>query len=373
MENFFLVLAILEMLSVNMCTFHLCSKKKSSTFVILLVVSLFTVLFFGAFQLLLGNMNILGSGIFIVCGVVYLLPLTFLYRQPVRYSVTIMCSTWIYTILVYAMSIQLVILFPQWNSKAFLFAVQTAIYALTVRPFFKFVTKKFMYIIKNADQKTRNLLFWLGICWCLFAFLLNNMLVYDMPSFAVTITKILILCISAVNAFMTYQIFYSFRRENQNALEFESALRLDVLTGLKNRTAFFEEAQAMIDSGTPFTIFFIDLDNFKSVNDDYGHVKGDQYLKQFSDCFSASVSSLGTVYRISGDEFVFLYNRKKHDHLVYKKIGHFHMRDCDGIPFKGFSMGRASYPEDAQTLNLLIMAADKRMYGEKKGADLKEN
>lgn len=164
---------------------------------------------------------------------------------------------------------------------------------------------------------------------------------------------------------MTYQIFYSSRRENQNALTFEHELKRDGLTGLKNRTALFEEAQAMIDNRTPFTIFFIDLDNFKSVNDDYGHVKGDQYLQQFSDSFSASLSPFGTVYRLSGDEFVFLCNMK-HNHLASKKIGQFNMRDCAGIPFNGFSMGSASYPEDAQVLNLLIMAADKRMYGEKK-------
>ena len=168
---------------------------------------------------------------------------------------------------------------------------------------------------------------------------------------------------------MTYQIFYSFRRENQNALEFESALKLDALTGLKNRTAFFEEAQALIDSHIPFTLFFIDLDNFKSINDDHGHVKGDLYLKQFSGSFSAVFSASGTVYRISGDEFIFLHINGKHDRFICQKVGQFDMQDCDGIPFKGFSMGSASYPEDAQTLNLLLTAADKQMYERKMARD----
>lgn len=328
-------------------------------------MGIFTVLFLWVRKLFLGNMEHLGSGIFLICGMAYLLPLIFLYRQPIRYSVTIMCSTWIYTLLVYTLAGELADMFSQWNHQYSLFGMQTVLYMLTLWPFFRFVSGRFVYIIKNADQKTGNLLFWLGISWCLFAILLNYMLVYDTPSSALKIIKISILCTSAVNAVMTYQLFYSFRRENQNALAFERTLRIDVLTGLKNRTAFLEDAQAMIDSCTPFTIFFIDLDNFKSVNDEYGHVKGDQYLKQFANSFSAGFSSFGTVYRISGDEFVFLYNRK-HDHLVYKKIGHFNMSDCDGIPFKGFSMGSASYPEDAQTLNPLITTADKRMYAQKK-------
>lgn len=367
MEYFLLALATLEMLCVNVYTFHICSEKKKGLFVTISVIGVFTLLLFGAFYLLLGNANILGSGIFMICGIVYLIPLTFLYRQPVRYSVSIMCSSWIYTMLVYALSIQLAGLFPQWNYRASFLVLQTMLYAFTVRPFFGFVTQKFIYIIKNADQKTKNLLFWLGVSWFLFAVFLNYTLVADPPSFAARFTRILILCAATVNALMTYQIFYSFRRENQNALEFESALRRDALTGLKNRMAFLEEAQAMIDKHTPFTIFFMDLDNFKSVNDSYGHVKGDQYLKQFSDRFSASFSSFGTVYRISGDEFVFLYINGKHDRSVCKKIEYFNMQDCAGIPFQGYSMGSASYPEDAQMLNLLIVAADKRMYGEKKG------
>lgn len=42
------------------------------------------------------------------------------------------------------------------------------------------------------------------------------------------------------------------------------------------------------------------------------------------------------------------------------------MEPCDGIPFKGIRMGSTSYPKDAQTLNLLVVTADKRMYMEKK-------
>ena len=373
MEDFVFILAILEMLCVNVYTFHICAENKVKIFLTILVIGIFTLLFFGGFYLLVRNMALLGSGIFIICGMAYLIPLTFLYRQPIKYSISIMCSSWIYTMLVYALSIQIANLISVWNYRVSFLIAQTALYLFTIRPFFRFVSKKFIYIIKNADKKTKNFLFWLGVSWFLFIILLNYNLVFSLPSFTARIIKMLILCASAVNACMTYQIFYSFRRETQNVLEFERALRLDALTGLKNRTAFLEEAQAMIDSNIPFTIFFMDLDNFKSVNDNYGHMKGDQYLKKFSDAFSAGFSSFGTVYRISGDEFVFLYLNGKHDRAVYKKMKYFNMRDCAGIPFNGFSMGSASYPEDAQMLNLLIVTADKRMYGEKKNGVNKEN
>lgn len=366
MESFFLVLVMLEMLCVNMYTFHICSEKRYSLFAIIVSIGIFTMLLFGVSYFFLKDTNIFGKGLFMVCGIVYLVPLTLLYRQSAKYSVSIMCSSWIYTMLIYALSVQFADLIPQWNHQTALLVIQTALYALTILPFFRLISGKFLYIIKNADQKTKKLLFLLGIFWFLFVALLYYTLVFDMHSSLAKIARILVLCVSAVNAFMTYQIFYSFRRENQNALGFESALRLDALTGLKNRIAFFEETQALIDSHIPFTIFFIDLDDFKSINDNYGHMKGDLYLKQFSDSFSAGFSSFGTVYRISGDEFVFLHIHEKQDRSVHDKIDNFTMPDCDGIPFKGFSMGSASYMEDAQTLNQLIVVADKRMYEKKK-------
>lgn len=355
---------MLEMLCVNMYTFHKCSEKRFSTFMIVFVLGVFTALFIWSLDLLIGKMILPGNGIFLFCGVAYLIPLMILYRQSVRYSIAIMCSSWIYTILVYALSIQIAEIISQ-GKESYLFAVQTALYAITIRPFFRFVAEKFMYITENADRKSKNLLFWFGVSWCLFFILMNYLLVFNMPILANSATKILILCVSAANAFMTYQIFYSFRRESRNALEFERTLRLDALTGLKNRTAFFEDARDLIAGGKPFTIFFIDLDNFKSVNDDYGHVMGDLYLKRFSKSFSTVFSAFGTFYRISGDEFVFLHINGKFDQLIHQKIERFDMRVYDGVPFKGFSMGSASYPDDGQDLNTLVAVADKQMYKEK--------
>ena len=362
MESFFLTLILLEMLCVNMYIFHICSEKRAPFFVIILVISIFTALVFAVYHFFLPDMHNMGGG----KGFIYILPLLFLYRQPISYSISIMCSCWIYTMLTYILSVEIAGFFPQWDHYACILLIQTGIYALTAIPYFRFVTGKFMYIIKTADRETKRLLLWMGIFWCLFVFLLNYALLIELSSFGSQIAKTLLLCTSGVNALMAYHIFYSFRRKNQNALECESALRFDTLTLLKNRTAFFEEAQDIIDSRTPFTIFFIDLDNFKSINDNYGHMKGDLYLKQFSNSFSSAFSPLGTVYRISGDEFVFLHMNGKQDDLIYKKIRSFEMEPCDGIPFKGISMGSASYPKDAQTLNLLVVTADKRMYMEKK-------
>lgn len=359
MKNLFFIFGALEMLCINMYTFHICSKKRYSNVILISVISLYTILFFGIFIFLLKDSPGYGNGAFVLLGMTYLILLVLLYKQSITYSISLMCSSWIYTMLIFSLSMQISRLFPEMYSDIALLTSQTLLYVCTLYHFKCFVQNKFLYIIKHADKNGNNALLRLGLFWFLFAVLLNFVLVFDTNQ----IIKILVVCIMAANALMTYQMFYSFSRANQSTLELERASRLDALTGLKNRKAFFEDIQERIDNRTSFTIIFMDLDNFKSINDEYGHLTGDQYLKHFSDRFSAHFSYAGTIYRISGDEFVFLYENRPHAHLIYEKIEKFDAGICCGnVPFKGLSIGRADYPSDAATLHDLISVADERMY-----------
>ena len=79
----------------------------------------------------------------------------------------------------------------------------------------------------------------------------------------------------------------------------------DVLTGLLNR-AGFERAIELIGSDQPVTALYIDLDNFKPVNDLYGHAAGDEALRVFAKRLAASVRPDDLVARLGGDEFAVL-------------------------------------------------------------------
>lgn len=124
-----------------------------------------------------------------------------------------------------------------------------------------------------------------------------------------------------------------------------------------------ECAERLIDGGRPFSIVFIDLDRFKSINDTYGHMAGDSYLRHFAQEFNRQFSSEGVLYRIAGDEFIFLYEGEPCADAMLARIRSFsvHFTDPD-LPFLGFSCGAASFPADAGTLDALLAAADKRMY-----------
>jgi len=98
-----------------------------------------------------------------------------------------------------------------------------------------------------------------------------------------------------------------------NVLRFEHARRLsmrDYLTGLGNRNYFEDVLRHMTATAErekrSFTLVFIDLDNFKAVNDQYGHLAGDQVLVEFAHLISLAVRNNDHAFRFGGDEFAIL-------------------------------------------------------------------
>ena len=95
-------------------------------------------------------------------------------------------------------------------------------------------------------------------------------------------------------------IFEGWEREKQSA-------RRDVLTGAANRRAFNEFGELEIKRcrryGHPFSLLYIDVDNFKTINDRFGHREGDRLLKLISDTLVTNFRDTDMVARIGGDEF----------------------------------------------------------------------
>jgi len=151
----------------------------------------------------------------------------------------------------------------------------------------------------------------------------------------------------------------------------------DTLTGLPNRLLFGARAQHSLErcyreSGR-LAILFVDLDNFKPVNDRLGHKAGDELLRDIAARLSGALRSEDTVARFGGDEFVILVERAEGmpdaSLVADKLLALFPVKlECaQGDLSIGASIGVAIYPECGRTLDELIEAADQAMYRAKRG------
>lgn len=146
----------------------------------------------------------------------------------------------------------------------------------------------------------------------------------------------------------------------------------DPLTGLSNRYSFnmkfkalFLEAQRL---GEQLTLFFIDLDKFKFINDEYGHEYGDLLLIHVAERLKKSCKGYDFIARLGGDEFVILIQNDKSKvslELIAKRIlfelsKPFLLKDVNY--HCTCSIGIAQYPDDAMSKKDLLHAADSAMY-----------
>ena len=144
--------------------------------------------------------------------------------------------------------------------------------------------------------------------------------------------------------------------------------RYDTLTGLLNRASFLDKVDEFISDRTRFAMLNIDLDRFKSVNDQFGHVTGDQVLKLLGDRLSAEVDDGTFIARIGGDEFVYLITGEGLRERALQTAKD--VIESIRLPMKvgrmnayiGASIGIVVHPEDGENLETLRQHADLAMY-----------
>ena len=165
------------------------------------------------------------------------------------------------------------------------------------------------------------------------------------------------------------------RKQIEEKLKFLSLY--DSLTGLPNRVLFYDRMRQEIAYAKreqkKFALMFLDLDDFKKVNDQFGHDIGDQLLQEVAKKFNKLLREADTICRLGGDEFIILLPRLKQPREnaedVARKILHslgesFLIKD-NQIYVKT-SIGIALYPDDGEKEEDLIKSADNAMYTAKK-------
>lgn len=363
------VLIILEMLCVNLYVGHICHERKASPVIVVPVMAAFTLLLLGLSALTISTLPGYGEGSFVIFGFLYVIPLALLYRCGIKLTVSVMCLSWSYTMLLFLFAQYLGQLFPEPAQQPAMLIIQTAAYALTLRSFLRLLHEKLLYVIAHGEPNKGNMLFRLSLSICTLTFCAGWVLKAESLA-----AKLALICAMAVNTVMMYHALYGLTKARQYAVQNRQESLTDTLTGLSNRRAFFERAEQLVAAGRPFAIAFLDLDRFKSINDTHGHTAGDWYLRQFAREFTRQYGAEDALYRIAGDEFVVLREGESRGDAMLERIGGISIQSADpDIPFLGFSCGAASFPADAGALDELLSVADSRMYRAKTRAQTGKN
>jgi diguanylate cyclase (GGDEF)-like protein len=165
--------------------------------------------------------------------------------------------------------------------------------------------------------------------------------------------------------------------DNKLREEMKLLTLIDEVTGLYNQRKLVEDLEYYVASyqhdQQGFSLLFVDIDFFKNVNDQYGHVVGSQLLIDMAEVIKVQLRSSDLVYRYGGDEFIILLPRT--DLEVSKKIAlrmsiavkeaEFKIGDDEKYRLS-ISVGIARFPEDAASEKSIIEFADKMMYMSKK-------
>jgi diguanylate cyclase (GGDEF)-like protein len=152
----------------------------------------------------------------------------------------------------------------------------------------------------------------------------------------------------------------------------------DQLTGLANRLRFSDELRKAVNRARHqselVTVFYIDLDGFKPVNDEFGHEVGDRLLAAVGKRLAACTRSSDVIARLGGDEFAVLITdagSTANVNLVADRLANAfaHPFEVDSHKFKiSASIGRAAFPSDADGADALLRRADAAMFAVKHGA-----
>lgn len=156
----------------------------------------------------------------------------------------------------------------------------------------------------------------------------------------------------------------------------EQALR-DPLTGVGNRVLFFDRLDLEVGharrDGTILALLFLDLDDFKGINDTLGHAAGDAVLRSIAEALQSHLRKVDTIARLGGDEFAVLLPAVGSAEQALR-IAH-HLVAAIGRPLRvgdeelrpRVSVGVSLFPVDAQSGEDLLAAADRAMYAAKRG------
>lgn len=354
----------LEMLLTNLFVIDRCSSKRYSVRVTYAAWAIFVVALFVPCSIIASHIPQVGNGngLFVFVGFLYAIPIALLYTNTAAKTICLACTSWVYSFALFSISVHtssMITTIPQAYSSL---AIQTLLYVVSFAWFYrKLKYNLFPMLSQMNDAETKSLM-WMGIMWFWTVFIINLAFVYS----SVLLLRVLAIASFAVCAYNFYWYTYRVIHGDRAIKSLEQIAYHDSLTQLRTRSLMTSDVEQLITRGIPFNLVFLDLNNFKQINDEYGHNVGDEYLAFFAQETKVKIGNNGGFYRIAGDEFVGVLIDGEIGSLVERLSQYPDVINEQGVPFYGVSFGVAAYPDDAATLKELLEVADARMYENKR-------
>lgn len=150
----------------------------------------------------------------------------------------------------------------------------------------------------------------------------------------------------------------------------EQQIRMDKLTQLYNRHAFDNDIKNKnLNSEATYSMIFLDIDNFRSFNNKYGHPAGDKILSNCANIIKNNIRTSDMPYRYGGEEIVIMLDscpKKEAERIAQNIIEAICSHDNAPYPQVTVSAGIASIPDDAETIDQLIKNSDLALMKAKK-------
>lgn len=364
--NSFQMLATLEILIVNLFTSNRCCRKKYPAAATVFVLAGFTAVLVLASAVLvrlpLGIVFYGDSRLFFL-GFIYLIPYRILYRDKLGVLFILMCSCWVYTMGVYALSYQIAAVFADGNILCLL-AVESVLFMSSLLTFYRKAILKYVFVIENLQQFRKQWYYCIAVNSCITFFLvavLHTVFIREDGS----LLKVLGILLVLSSVFLSYYILYRILCDSLEMNRLEAEIARDPLTGAGSRSRLWDDLKALTVEDGEFSLLFMDLDRFKQINDQFGHITGDEYLRHFAEITERVLHGIGRVYRFGGDEFVAVIRGGISGALMDR------VRECREweenapCPFNGVSVGKMiCRPPHGETEEILKQV-DRLMYENK--------
>ena len=346
---FYNILTVLEVIAVEFYSIWALSKRKHRFSICLgsyLAITIPLMLFMCFIAVRIPGYGD-GSARFMALGFLYFIPALLNYGGNWRERIIIAFYSFSFGLGVFAVSVRIGYLFEQAYFDLSVLIIQTVLFAAILPLYLNFSRKKVVPYIIKANFHQKKLLLRYTIASFFLIILYNNIMVAD----GSMLRKLLVYLLLIYFIVLTYRLMVSYLQADDANHELNELARTDRLTGLGNRLALRSSLDEFIDDGKPFTILFLDLDNFKTINDLYGHTFGDKYLVSFAKAIIKAAGPQSPCFRLSGDEFICL----TRDSKLFEQLSGFNPDWNSDIPdFLGVSFGKASYPRDARTASGLL-------------------